>query len=161
MKKLITASFVLSAMAMSGANAAPNNVGCGLGSMVFEGKSGIPEQVLAATTNGTFGNQTFGISSGTLGCAQDGVVQKYAAAEAFTGANMEKLARDMSVGEGEALETMAELMGIADEHKASFFQASKDNFSEIFSSENVTSEEVLSSLNTVMASDQVLSQYAV
>lgn len=161
MKKLITASFILSAMAMSSANAAPNNVGCGLGSMAFEGKSGIPEQVLAATTNGTFGNQTFGISSGTLGCAQDGVVQKYAAAEAFTGANMEKLARDMSVGEGEALETMAELMGISNEHKASFFQASKDNFSTIFSSENVTSEEVLTSLNDVMASDQVLSQYAV
>lgn len=160
MKKLITASF-LSLVAVTGANAAPNNVGCGLGSMVFEGKSGIPEQVLAATTNGTFGNQTFGISSGTLGCAKDGVVQKYAAAEAFTGANMEKLARDMSVGQGEALETMAELMGIADEHKASFFQASKDNFSKIFSSENVTSEEVLTSLNNVMASDQVLSQYAV
>ncbi|MDY6978314.1 MAG: DUF3015 domain-containing protein [Pseudomonadota bacterium] len=160
MKKLITASF-LSVMAMSSANAAPNNVGCGLGSMVFEGKSGIPEQVLAATTNGTFGNQTFGISSGTLGCAKDGVVQKYAAAEAFTGANMEKLARDMSVGQGEALETMAELMGIAEEHKASFFQASKDNFSTIFASENVTSEEVLTSLNKVMASDQVLSQYAV
>ncbi|HER62408.1 MAG TPA: DUF3015 domain-containing protein [Desulfobacteraceae bacterium] len=161
MKKFITASFILSAMAMSSAHAAPNNVGCGLGSMVFEGKSGIPEQVLAATTNGTFGNQTFGISSGTLGCAKDGVVQKYAAADAFTGANMEKLARDMSVGEGEALETMAELMGIADEHKASFFQASKDNFSKIFSSENVTSEQVLTSLNDVMASDQVLSQYAV
>nr|NIQ08605.1 DUF3015 domain-containing protein [Gammaproteobacteria bacterium]NIR92324.1 DUF3015 domain-containing protein [Gammaproteobacteria bacterium] len=36
-----------------------------------------------------------------------------------------------------------------------------DNFAKIFSSENVTSEEVLTALNDVMASDKVLSQYAV
>ncbi len=160
MKKIIVASFI-SAMAVSTANAAPNNVGCGWGSMVFDGKKGVAEQVLAATTNGTFGNQTFGITSGTAGCARDGVVQKYAAADAFTGANMEKLARDMSVGQGEALETMADLMGIAEEHKPAFFKSSKDNFAKIFSSENVTSEEVLTALNDVMASDKVLSQYAV
>lgn len=160
MKRFFAASF-LTIMATSAANAAPNNVGCGWGSMVFEGKNGVPEQVLAATTNGTFGNQTFGITSGTAGCARDGVVQQYAAADAFTGANMERLARDMSVGEGEALETMADLMGIADEHKPAFFKASKDNFAKIFPSENVTSEQVLTSLNDVMASDQVLSQYAV
>jgi len=160
MKKIIAATFV-SAMAISSVNAAPNNVGCGWGSMIFEGKKGTAEQVLAATTNGTFGNQTFGISSGTAGCARDGVVQKYAAADAFTGANMEKLARDMSVGHGEALETMASLMGIADEDKPAFFKASKDNFAKIFSSENVTSEEVLTALNNVMASDDTLSRYAV
>lgn len=160
MKKIIAVSFI-SAMAIGNAHAAANNVGCGWGSMIFDGKKGVMEQALAATTNGTFGNQTFGITSGTAGCARDGVVQKYAAADAFTGANMEKLARDMSVGQGEALETMADLMGIAEEHKPAFFKASKDNFAAIFSSENVTSEEVLTALNGVMASDAVLSQYAV
>ena len=38
--------------------------GCGLGSMVFGSKPGA-EQVVAATTNGTFGSQTFGITFGT------------------------------------------------------------------------------------------------
>ena len=37
--------------------AAANNVGsCGLGSKVFEGQKGVAPQVLAVTTNGTFGN---------------------------------------------------------------------------------------------------------
>ena len=129
--------------------------------VVFKGKKGKFEQVLAATTNGTFGNQTFGITSGTAGCARDGVVQKYAAADAFTGANMEKLAHDMSVGQGESLETMASLMGISEEHKPAFFKATKENFVSIFSSDSVTSEDVLVSLNNVMAQDDVLSQYAV
>lgn len=160
MKNIIVASFI-SAIAISSASAAPNNVGCGWGSMVFDGKKGIAQEVMAVTTNGTFGNQTFGISSGTAGCSKDGVVQKYAAADAFTGANIEKLARDMSVGHGEALETLADLMGIADDHKSTFFQFSKNNFTKIFSSENVTSEQVLSSLNDVMASNKDLAKYTV
>jgi hypothetical protein len=45
-----------------------NSTGCGLGTIIFEGQKGIAPQVLAVTTNGTSGNQTFGITSGTLGC---------------------------------------------------------------------------------------------
>lgn len=161
MIKTITAASLLAVMASSTAIAAPNNVGCGWGSMIFDGKKGTAQEVMAATTNGTFGNQTFGITSGTAGCAKDGVVQKYAEADAFTGANIEKLAYDMSVGQGESLETMASLMGIAEEHKPAFFKATKDNFTKIFSSDTVSSAEVLSSLNSVMAQDAVLSAYAV
>src|SRR5205823_3826374 len=36
--------------------------GCGLGSMLFGDQKGMI-QILAATTNGTFGSQTFGITS--------------------------------------------------------------------------------------------------
>src|SRR3569623_1425632 len=43
--------------------AAPNNVGCGVGTIIFDGQSGAAPQVLAATTNGILGNQTFGITS--------------------------------------------------------------------------------------------------
>lgn len=44
-----------------------SNCGCGLGYILFKDPKnpGILIQVFAATTNGTFGNQTFGISSGT------------------------------------------------------------------------------------------------
>src|SRR5690348_10000976 len=41
--------------------------GCGFGSMLFGKQPGFI-QVLAATTNGTFGSQTFGISTGTSNC---------------------------------------------------------------------------------------------
>jgi hypothetical protein len=127
--------------------------------MVFDGQSGVGPQVLAVTTNGTSGNQTFGISSGTLGCTQDGVVQSTQKLSMFTGSNMDKLARDMSVGHGESLETIAELMGIAEEDKSSFFAVSQQNFDKIFSSEDVTAEQVLASLNEVMAQDEKLARY--
>lgn len=158
MKKIVI-SALLGTMSIGVAQAAQNNVGCGLGSMVWDGKSGVAPQVMAATTNGTSGNQTFGITSGTLGCTQDGVVQSSQKLSMFTGENMDSIARDMSVGEGESLETMAELMGISDEHKGAFFTATKENFGRIFSSD-ATAEDVLANVNAVMADDAVLSQYA-
>lgn len=54
---------------------ADNVGGCGWGSKLFDGQQGVAPQVLAVTTNGTSGNQTFGITSGTSGCSQDGVVK--------------------------------------------------------------------------------------
>jgi hypothetical protein len=159
MKTTLISAALLAALSASSAFAAQENTGCGLGTMVFDGQSGIGPQVLAVTTNGTSGNQTFGISSGTLGCTQDGVVQSTEKLSMFTGSNMDKLARDMSVGHGESLETMAELMGIAEEDKSSFFAVSQQNFDKIFSSEDVTAEQVLASLNDVMAQDEKLARY--
>ncbi|MDH5395649.1 MAG: DUF3015 domain-containing protein [Gammaproteobacteria bacterium] len=158
MKKIILSALV-GVMYAGSATAAPNNVGCGLGSMFFEGSSGVMMQSLAATTNGIAGNQTFGITSGTLGCAKDGVVQKYAAADAFMGANVDKVARDMSVGQGEALETLADAMGIKDADKARFFEVAKANFDAIYTSASITSDEVLVNLGKVMANDDKLAAY--
>lgn len=158
MKKIVI-SALLGAMSVGVAQAAQNNVGCGLGSMVWNGKSGVAPQVMAVTTNGTSGNQTFGITSGTLGCTQDGVVQSSQKLSMFTGENMDSIARDMSVGHGESLETMAELMGISEKDKGAFFTATKENFGRIFTAD-ATAEDVLANVNAVMADDAVLSQYA-
>jgi len=46
--------------------------GCGLGSIAFGNDQTMFKQVLAATTNGTFGTQTFGITSGTSNCVSGG-----------------------------------------------------------------------------------------
>ena len=94
-------------------------------------------QILAATTNNIYGNQTFGITSGTLGCTQDGVVSSSAKLSMFTGSNMDRLARDMSQGEGESLATLADLMGIESTDKAAFYSASRENFDKIFASADV------------------------
>src|SRR5512139_1907858 len=50
--------------------ASKTNTGCGLGYMIFKGQEGLASQTCAATTNGTFGNQTFGITTGTSECDQ-------------------------------------------------------------------------------------------
>lgn len=159
MKKYLLIS-LLAAVATS-AYADSNNVGCGWGSMVFDGKSDKPSQVLAATTNGTLGNQTFGITSGTAGCAKSATVKSYAAVSTFMTANVDKIAHDMSVGKGESLNTLASLMGMSNGDKAVFSQVLKANFAVIFPNTNTTSEQALQSISAVMAKDARLSQYTV
>ena len=141
--------------------AGENNTGtCGWGAKLFDGQRGIAPQVLAATTNGTSGNQTFGITSGTSGCTQDGVVKSNWKTAMFIDGNKEKLARDMSTGSGESLESLAKLIGVQDQDKAAFFQITKENFAKIFSSDNATTDQVLASLKQVLASDSELAQYS-
>jgi hypothetical protein len=143
------------------AMAAGNNVGsCGWGSKVFEGQSGVAPQVLAATTNGTFGNQTFGITFGTSGCTQDGAVTSSWKTAAFIDGNKSKLARDMSRGNGETLDALAKVMGVADADKAHFYTTTKQNFDRIFPSDQADTQAVLDGLKLVVASDARLSAYA-
>lgn len=154
-KKLMM--FAVAGMFSAGV-AQADSTGCGLGTTLWEGQSGIAPQILAVTTNGTLGNQTFGITFGTLGCRQDGVVQSPVAM--FTGSNMDRLAREMSIGEGEALETLAELLGIDAAHRGAFYQATRTHFSDIFPATDITAEQMLDSLQNVMAQDAVLARYA-
>ncbi|MFC1747240.1 DUF3015 family protein [Pseudomonadota bacterium] len=157
MKKVILAGvFALAVTPM--VSQAETGSGCGLGAMLMEGQQGIAFNVMAATTNGSFGNQTFGMTSGTLGCDGDGTVT-FAAAGGFIDQNMEQVARGMATGEGEAMHTLAYLMGISNEDKAAFIQVSKANFSTIFNKDNVTSSEVLGALSKVMSADRALAKY--
>lgn len=158
MKRALIAGLLLSPLGTAMA-APPNSVGCGLGSQVFDGQSGIVPQVLAVTTNGTVGNQTFGISTGTLGCDPEGTVVASARVPMFVGANMDNLAHDMAVGQGESLESLATLMNISDADKAAFYQVTKSNYGRIFSAANVTSGDMLASLYDVMRANGQLAQY--
>ncbi|MGC2167405.1 MAG: DUF3015 family protein [Gallionella sp.] len=155
MKKIITV-FALAFALPSAVLAATDNVGCGAGSMIFKGQSGLAPQVLAATTNGTLGNQTFGISSGTLGCSENGTVHS---ASLFIDTNKEKLARDMSVGNGETLASLSHLMGMSAEDQIAFNRLAKENVAHIFTSDHVATEQVVSALRDVLASNAQLSRY--
>ncbi|MBI1422256.1 MAG: DUF3015 domain-containing protein [Gammaproteobacteria bacterium] len=159
MKKYVMVA-ILAGLA-SHAYADSNNVGCGWGSMVFDGKSDKPSQIMAATTNGTFGNQTFGISSGTAGCAENATVKSYAAVSTFMTANIDKVAHDMAVGKGESLNTLASLMGMSDQDKVAFSSMVKKNFAVIFPSTSTTSEQALQALSGLMSKDARLAQYTV
>lgn len=107
----------------SSAAFADKDAGCGIGSQVWAGQSGKVPKILAATTNGLFANQLFGITFGTLGCSGTGTVT--AQAVTFTNENAESLARDMAVGQGESLNVLAELLHIQSQDKARFFAVSK------------------------------------
>ena len=157
-KFLITSLFLL--VPMGTVMAANNNVGCGVGSIIFNGQSGVAPQVLAATTNGTLGNQTFGITSGTLGCSSDGVVSSTVKTSMFIDTNLDKLASDMAAGQGETLESLANLIGVDSAHKAAFFEVTKANFAEIIPSGHANTQDIIAALNRVLAQNGELAQYA-
>src|SRR5689334_6829374 len=73
--------------------------GCGLGSLVFGDMKG-PVQIVAATLNGVYGNQTFAMTSGTSNCQDNGVTLKEKEQEYFANANFESLHQEIAQGQG-------------------------------------------------------------
>ncbi len=157
-KRLVIAA--LASLSFSQVAMADQDAGCGIGSMIFAGQSGKVFKVLAATTNGILGNQTIGITFGTLGCSGTGTVTSSQRLVLFIDGNMDNLARDIAKGEGETLATLAEVWGIEEADKAAFNQFTQDNFAQVFQSEFVTSQDVLSNLNTLIAHHNVLATYS-
>ncbi len=157
MKRKVIALSIL--LALPATAFADNVGGCGWGSKLFDGQKGIFPQVLAVTTNGTSANQTFGITSGTSGCSQDGAVKSKWKTAAFIDANMNRLALDASRGEGESLVSLASLVGVSEADRGAFNSALQNNFEVIFAGPSVTSNEVAAGLRNVLAADAALSQY--
>jgi hypothetical protein len=143
------------------AMAAGDNVGaCGPGSRLFEGQSGIAPQVLAITTNEFAGINTFAMSSGTSGCSQDGKVSSNWKTAAFIDSNKDRLARDLSRGNGESLDSLAQLLGVKDQDKAAFVRTTRDNMARIFPSAQASTDDIRAGLREVLAADSALAGYA-
>jgi hypothetical protein len=138
---------------------ADKNIGCGWGTMLWKGQRGLAPKVLGATTNGTSGNQTFGITTGTGGCSQEGAITADARLNMFASSNIDRLARDMAVGQGETLDTLAFLMGIDDTDRPVFYGMTKAHFGEIFATSEVTAGQMLENIARLMADDAELSKY--
>lgn len=101
--------------------------GCGLGSLVFGSQPGIV-QIFAATTNGTSGNQTFGITSGTSNCSDSSAFRQQQQ-EIFAAVNMSGIEQEMVAGKGEKLSAFASLLGCSDASLASFGDMTRKEFS--------------------------------
>lgn len=145
MKKmaLVLAVSVMMVSISSLALAAPyGTAGCGLGSVLFKDEPG-GTQIFAATTNGTFGNQTFGITTGTLNCGDPIWAHSSVETQQFVAHNMDALAIDVAAGQGETLDAFAELMQVPAEERAAFAANMQQNFAEVFTSEQVVMAEVI------------------
>ncbi|HEY6876733.1 MAG TPA: DUF3015 family protein [Polyangiales bacterium] len=135
----LLAAFAMSATAQV-AHADPyGTAGCGLGSIIFKDKPGFI-QVVAATFNGTFGNQTFAISSGTSNCGKSEPAQ--AAAQAFIQTNREAFAKDAARGRGETISNLSTLAGCA--NPAAVGTLLQSEFNTIFPSATSSDVEVSS-----------------
>lgn len=124
--------------------------GCGLGSLVFGSQPGAV-QIFAATTNGTFGSQTFGITTGTSNCGPGLFAM---GTKNFVEANREALAKDVSRGEGEAIGALTVINACADSHAVG--AALQKNFQAIFPSENASSDEVTKAILDTLHADPAL-----
>jgi hypothetical protein len=130
MKKILLTAVVLGAFASAAMAAGYGAAGCGLGSLVFQENN--PTQILAATTNGTFGSQTFGMTFGTSNCNNEGLVKLSMARESFIEANYKDLSRDAAKGSGEYVNSLAKLYGYTPETAVKFAQLLQKNHTVIF-----------------------------
>ncbi len=147
MKKILFV-IAISLMTSSAFAAKYGSAGCGLGSMIFEGDQTWWKQVFAATTNGTSGTQTFGITLGTSNCDSPAPL-KVGQAEAFVEANKVALANDIARGNGETIVGLSKVYGC--NNSMEFGQALKSNYSTIFTSAQSSSTEITHNINTVAA----------
>jgi hypothetical protein len=125
--------------------------GCGLGSMVV-GKRGA--QIFAATTNGTFGNQTFGITFGTLNCQDAPNTEVAMRMDHFVAANKGTLAADIAKGDGEAIGSLSSIMGC--DSSAQLGVEMQKNFKQIFPSTEVAPNEITDSIISVIRQNDTL-----
>ena len=159
MKRIITGLALLSASQVAMAGAAGGDEGCGWGNALFKGNSGTANHVLAGTTNGLFGNNTFGMTTGTNGCTTTSTLG-YGGASAVS-AIMDEFSEDVARGDGDALKTVAVLYGVEPADRDTFAQVMHENFAVIFPNEDVTAEEMIASIEKVMQADPVLAKYIV
>ena len=156
MKKIIAgiAMLGLSSVAMA---EAPGGPSCGWGNMLFEGQSGLGAHIIASITNGTSGNNTFGMTTGTNGCSTSGTLTY--GGKSLLSSIMGEFSEDVARGDGDALNAVAVIYGVDQQDRDVFAQVMHDNFAEIFPSENVTADEMMASIERVMKADARLAKY--
>ena len=135
--------------------------GCGLGKLAWQNyphQKTIGVQVMEATTNGTFGSGTFGISSGTSGCTNDGQVWASEKANVFAAINFDNLAQDMAQGHGEHLTSLAVLMGIPSDQQPAFFAMTQERYAYFVKAGESSPGAMIKALNDAVSTHPTLAK---
>lgn len=156
MKKIITGLVLLSASSVSMAEA-PGGPNCGWGNMLFDGQSGLGAHIIASITNGTSGNNTFGMTTGTNGCSTSGTLSY--GGKSMVSSIMGEFSEDVARGEGDAMDTVAVVYGVEKQDREAFAKVMHENFAVIFPSEDVTADDMMASIEAVMKADATLAKY--
>jgi hypothetical protein len=123
--------------------------GCGLGSLAV--KNNDIMQIFAATSNGIYGNQTFGITTGTSNCTKDGVALKDKEQEIFVHTNYESLEKESAIGKGEKLSALASLLGCKSNELSTL---AKKNYEKFFASKESSPTFFLNSIKEEINKDE-------
>jgi hypothetical protein len=135
--------------------------GCGLGKLAWQNYPHAKTkgaQILMATTNGSFGTQTFGISTGTMGCTDDGRWWAEQKATMFAELNTDALAQEMAQGRGEHLASMATLLGVPQQQHEAFFAMAQGRYAAMVSLGDLSPASMVKTLNEGIAADPSLAQ---
>lgn len=138
-----------------------NGPGCGLGKLAwadYKHQKNIMPQAMMATTNGTFGSNTFGISFGTSGCTNDGKWMAEQKVTMFAEINFENLSQEMAQGHGEHLASLATLMGVPADQQPAFFALTQEQYTTLIQSGETAPVAMIKALNAAMAGHPVLAQ---
>ncbi len=147
--KLILIAIFVSALSTSVFARSYGPSGCGLGNLVLEGQTGLVMNVLGATLNGTFGSQTFGMTSGTSNCEVD--ERTKVSSVNYIEANKVSLSNDIARGQGETLAALGKIYGC--ENLDSMGSQLQKNYDQIFA-DGANAQEINSNITNVIVSSK-------
>ncbi len=167
MKKL---GIALSALVMSAASttamAEEVGSGCGLGKMIFEGKSGKGANIAAAIINDVIIPKTFFMTTASimdepiLGCDPNETVMRDEERDSFVASNLDNLSQEAAQGHGEHLAALADIIGIDKADQPTFFDLAQQEYDLLFPASEQSPEQVMASLNAAMAQHPELARYS-
>ncbi|MBX7232233.1 MAG: DUF3015 domain-containing protein [Bdellovibrionales bacterium] len=125
--------------------------GCGLGSVLI-GKRGA--QIFASTTNGSWSNQMFGISSGTLNCVDSPTAEVASRMDQFIMVNRSRVQGDIARGQGESVAAIGQYMGCtASSNKIAV--TLKSSYTSIFTSGATVTEVTDGIITAILANPEL------
>jgi hypothetical protein len=154
MKKIVFGLLMLVGAFPLAANAADSSNGCGLGWSVNSSTSFIGTST-RNTTNVTV-PPTFGMTSGTSGCAKHSIAKKDEEAATFAVSNFEALKVEMAEGRGETLQGFARTLGCVDSAFSAFSTMSQKNYGSIVSESDANGIEFFRNVQGQIRKDPVL-----
>ena len=155
MSSMIKAGFLAVALIVAPMSAAQadNDIGCGVGTKIFEGKSGALNKLAASWINGMT-MQSISITFGLVNCGSlDDTITASARTRHFVSTSLDNLSRDVAVGGGESLDVLATLLEVDEVDRTAFAAFAQSHYATLFPNGDVTSEEVLATLDRLMRAD--------
>lgn len=135
--------------------------GCGLGNLAWSDyihPKNITPQLMMATTNGTFGSQTFGISFRTSGCINDEQVMAERKTEIFVSTTFDSLFQDIARGQGEHLTALTILLGVPTDHQQMFFTLVQERYRDLIGRGETSPSALIKTLDEAMAGHPVVAK---
>jgi hypothetical protein len=128
--------------------------GCGLGWKIAP-RTSLISSTTRSYVNLTFSN-TFGMTSGTSGCARHSIVKNEMKEVHYAEANYGQLMTEMAEGDGEHLRGFAATLGCNPSGVSAFGKAAQENYSRIFPTSSGAPAEMLQGVHTLIQEDPSL-----